>query len=122
MNPLTSLQSWLNRRTPSPKPQVRVVDIPAAELTLALWLDHPELVNEAHQLTKAPIFTMMIEVLKNECPANYKMPKGTPPTDLVTHLGEIDGYNMAINNLIALTIPKKPEAELVATFETPEKE
>lgn len=100
-----------------PSVHVRLVDINPLNLTLAEWVKHSELVHEANQLSKTPLFKTMIEVLKNECPANYVMPIGTQPTDLIRKLGETDGYNKAINNMIAMTVLTEAKQPLVATFE-----
>ena len=102
---------------PAIQTKVQLVASTGSDLTIKSWGEHLELVSEAHSLSQTPIFKAMMECLKNESPANYKMPKGAQPTDLVVHLGEIDGYNMALNNLLALTIPPAESAPLTATFE-----
>lgn len=117
MNPLIRLQTWLNGKYPLSKTRVLLVDAQPSDLTLNEWTKHIELTHEAYTMAQTPIFKSMIEVLKNESPANYKMPKGSQPTDLVVHLGEIDGYNMAINNMLAMTVQHEKLEPLVASFE-----
>ena len=99
-----------------------IIPIESSNLTLAEWVKHPELILEAKNICAEPTFKLMLDTLKNESPANYKMPKGSQPTDLITHLGEIDGYNMAINNMLAMTVKHEQMTTLEASFAPIEEE
>lgn len=109
------LRKWLKIE---PSKQVRVEIIEGRDLTLNQWKDYPELINEAYKLTQTPIFKQMLACLDNESPAHYKLPKlGIQPTDRISHLGEIEGYQLAINNLLAMAKEPIKEQPLTATFQ-----
>ena len=108
---------------PKIKRRVEWVNVNPLDINLDEWVKTPQLVDEFSKIQNTQIFKAVIATLKNESPANYTLPKiGTQPTDLISHLGEINGYNKCLNNLAAmgkLDLEVKP---LVATFEPPETE
>lgn len=47
----------------------------------------------------------MLEVLQSESLNNFTTPAGMSPHDLIKHLGQCEGYRIALNNIRAMTIP-----------------
>jgi len=86
---------------------------PRFNLTLEQFRQRPDLVSEARKIQSDPHFRLQMEVLMNESPASYMNPRAT--ADRV--LGQIEGYNLALNNLAALATLPGEDVTLEATFE-----
>lgn len=86
---------------------------PRVDLTLDRFRQRPDLVAEARRVQADPFFRLQLEVLLNESPASYMSSRVS--TDRV--LGQIEGYNLALNNLAALAVPPGKNVTLEATFE-----
>lgn len=94
---------------------------PVTNLTLEIWRDTPELVTAMANIQAMPIWNALIEMLKNESPSEIKLPQlGTSTEDRAALQCHIEGYHMAINNLLAVGTPVVQEIEPAATFEPEE--
>lgn len=81
-------------------------------MTLAEWRQREELVTAAHKLANDSIFRVMVEVLLNESPVNYQNPRLSADRTL----GHIEGYNMCLNNLAAMSVPLGGNITIDADF------
>lgn len=96
----------------------RIKLVPSASHNIAMkdWRESETLVSQLSALSKTPLFEAMMQTLRNESPMHYVTPNAAPH-DIIKHLGHIEGYQMALNNIEALaSLVKQPEA-LTATFE-----
>jgi purine nucleoside permease len=90
---------------------------PAVKLTLMEFQKNEQLVTEAMKLSTYPIWRVMMAVMRNESPAEWKLPQtGTQPTDRVVLQSQTEGYMMAINNLESMSSPLVEEVQVEATF------
>jgi len=81
----------------------------------------PELVATAKKFLNDPEFQPLLEVLRNESPASYVSIDPMLPLDARAVLqARIEGYQLAINNLMAMGEHKKAAEELEAGYEQPE--
>ena len=105
-----------------PKPrQVQIVRRDSLKLRLAEWRADLRLVSGARQLMESEDFRCMIDVLRNENPANYVMPLGTSAQDRASNQCRAEGYTMALSNLEALSRPNSLVESVEATFEPEER-
>ena len=72
---------------------------------MADWKAKPEMVAQARQFLDSPQFRLILDVLDNEAPV-HGMPTATTPHDGIRRLGQIEGYQMCLNNLLALGVRK----------------
>jgi len=86
---------------------------PRVDMTLDQFRQRPDLVAEARRLQADPWFRLQMEVLMNESPANYMTSRVS--ADRV--LGQIEGYNLALNNLVAMATPPGDAVTLESTFD-----
>jgi|APGre2960657373_1045057.scaffolds.fasta_scaffold00177_14 hypothetical protein len=86
---------------------------PRVNLTLMQWREREDLVAAAAKLQADPNFRLQLEVLHNESPSNYQ--NLAMPAERT--LGQIEGYNMAMNNLAALAVLPDGSAPIESTFE-----
>ncbi len=113
----TGLQILMRLFERRARPKV-VAPPPRVDLTLTQWRERLDLVSDAARLHADPNFRLQLEVLLNESPVNYH--NLAQPAERT--LGQIEGYNMALNNLVALASPAIGETPLEATFEAPKPE
>jgi len=86
---------------------------PRVNLTLEEFRQRSDLVAEARRVQSDPYFRLQLEVLLNESPSSYMGSRAS--ADRV--LGQIEGYNLALNNLAALATPPSEAVTLEATFD-----
>jgi len=89
----------------------------AAKLRLYEWRRSPKLVTEARRVFELESFRIMLDVLKNENPANLVLPLGSTPADRSAIQCRAEGYAMALANLEAMCNPAETMEPLEATFE-----
>lgn len=90
-------------------------------LSLKQWQTDDELVKLAKELSASTIFLAMLDVLRTESPGGWVLLKGLSDSDRLVQLGRIEGYQMALNNIDALSNRIPVRVPLEATFE-PEEE
>ena len=86
---------------------------PRVNLTLEEFRQRSDLVAEARRVQSDPYFRLQLEVLMNESPSSYMGSRAS--ADRV--LGQIEGYNLALNNLVAMATAPDKAVTLEATFE-----
>ncbi len=90
---------------------------PISRLTLEVWRDSPELVTAMANIQAMPVWNALIEMLKNESPSEIKLRDlDAPERARVALQCHIEGYHMAINNLLSVAMPVEQEAEVTPTF------
>lgn len=91
------------------------------ELTLEQWRKNPGLVTEAMKLHANRTFGHMVAVMKANSPANYHIQlRGVQPSDAILHLGEIQGYNLALNMLAEFAKPFEGKKQVPSSFTQPD--
>lgn len=87
------------------------------KLTLTEWQKNEQLVTAMMLISSQPIWRAMMQVMRNECPAELKLPQvGTAITDRAALQAQTEGYLMALNNLEAMSSVSASEEQPVATF------
>jgi hypothetical protein len=90
---------------------------PEVRLGLTEWRKNEQLVSEMMKISSQPIWRAMMAVMRNESPAEIKLPQmNTPITDRAALQAQTEGYQMAINNLEAMSIVDVPIPDEPATF------
>lgn len=107
-----NLQGWFKSK-PAP---IRWRDKSVLDVTLEEWRKNEQLVAEMAHIARQPVFQAMMQTLRTENPVNY-VSTTAQPHDSIKHLGQIEGYQMALNNIEALGKLAKQQEPLVATFE-----
>lgn len=104
-----------------PAPKVfEIVRRSSLKIRLSDWRSDQNLVNNAARIVGSEDFQCMLDVLRNENPANLHLPMGCSTKIRATHQAQTEGYNMAIANLEAMArIATVPET-IVPTFEPEE--
>lgn len=75
-----------------------------------------ELVSAANRVLSDPVFKVMLDVLREEHPKNYRK-AGEEVSFFASHkLGRIAGYDEFESNLLKMTEISKPQETLTATF------
>lgn len=78
---------------------------------------HPDLVARFKKLTADPIWTIVIQTLRDEHPMSYPdLRAGLPVSDDSKFVGRIQGYNFCLNNLEKMAFEAKPQTEPEALF------
>lgn len=109
---------WPFAKSPPPKRTVVIEHLPSTELRLSDWQASTELVVSAQKLKRDPAFRTMLDVLRNESPANFALPiTGMTADDRIAHASRIEGYNLALNNIDAMAHLNNTREPLEATFE-----
>lgn len=92
------------------------------KLTLAEWQKNELLVTGMMKISTEPVWRAMMQVMRNECPSELKLPQvGTLITDRAALQAQTEGYMMALNNLEAMGSVQIPnEGPIEATFAPPE--
>ena len=110
--------NWLKKIFSKTKPDVLVrYKSEPVTLTLSQFQSNEMLVTEAMKLASTPIWRVMMAVMRNESPAEWKLPQvGTQITDRAALQSQTEGYMMAINNLEAMSTPQVEEVQVEATF------
>lgn len=117
MNIISALKNLFRR----PPEKIKVVTVSSHTLRLAQWRQADQLVVEAVALARNPTYVMQLQVLKNEHLVHTAFPAiGVSPTDRIVHQAKCEGYELALNNLEAMTKPMKATRPLEATFAAPE--
>lgn len=107
----TSLLKRFKRK--SPPTQIQIVRVESQTLSLAQWREHEEFVAQAHELAKTPLFRAILDVLQNEHPARLVFPKTkVSDTDRIAHQAQVEGYEICLSNIRALSSILKPKVEL----------
>lgn len=100
------------------KKRIRIQVVRSTALRVEDWRQSPELVTYAAKLLNTPEFRTLLDVLRNESPANFGFPvTGVSAEDRITYAGRIEGYNQAMNLIESLGTPGIQRARLEATFE-----
>lgn len=90
-------------------------------MTLKEFRTQPALVEFAARTLNNPKFKMLLEVLREEHPKNYRDSKDIREESANKKLGRIEGYDEYEANLLASGVPEiELSAELEATFQPPE--
>ena len=112
---------WL--KPPPAESEIKVRMVASNTLTLKQWQASPVLIESAMKLGRDANFQMARSVLENEHPRHWVFAIfGVSPNDRIVHQAKIEGYELALNNLDALSKSQKNSKMLVATFEPPEKQ
>src|SRR5271169_515849 len=101
---------------------VQVVQRDVCRLTLAEWRQIPDYVKVSQKFLADPGFRMMLDVCRNEHPSTLVFPVDVSSEARSVQLGRIEGYMMCLNNLELMGKIEKPQEQLEATFEDPQKE
>lgn len=84
------------------------------------WQQAPQMVAEAAILARNPTYRGQLDVLRVEHPCHSIFAKtGVAANDRLIHQGQIEGYELCLNNLEAFTKPFKKKTGLTATFADP---
>jgi len=98
-------------------PQViEVVRRSSVKLRLAEWRSDPNLVNDAARIVGSESFQCMLDVLKNESPANLCLPLDATMEARSNLQCRIEGYAMALANIEAMAKVQKQYDTLVPEF------
>jgi len=104
-------------------PAIDFVQLDPLNLRLVDWRKNGALVTKAGMVLKQQTLRAMLQVLKNETPANLGLAiVGTRPEDRAALQAKIEGFHLAINMLESMDKPITKQEPLVATFEAPEQE
>lgn len=101
-----------------PKPQVKVEVVQSLNLTLAKWLKEENLIASAANLLKHPDLRAMLDVLRNEHPAIKGIALGTPIDQRAVFQARGEGYQLCLNNLLAMGEKPKKKTEIEETWGT----
>lgn len=114
--------NWIKRFFSKPKPDALArFKSESLKLTLTEWQKNEQLVTAMMKISSQPIWRAMMQVMRNECPAELKLPQvGTAITDRAALQAQTEGYLMALNNLEAMSSIHEAEEAPVATFEPEE--
>ena len=112
---------FLKRKSaPEPQPQIRIITRDRSDLTMEQWRGEPALVGKAISIIGSDDFMLMMDLLEREHPGNSVLSLDTPDYQRAIWQARCEGYTMALANLRALAIFRKPVEPLEATFEKPE--
>lgn len=116
-----NLKFWKQPAT-TQETSIQVVTVPSIDLTMDQWRSQGVLVGKAKESLDAEPFTTMVQVLRNESPANKGLPLNATAAERVVMQAKIEGYNLCLANLRLLAVAKGKSKPLEATFEPEEKE
>lgn len=88
-------------------------------LSLERWQTDDNLVKLAKEVHANQTFMAMLDVLRTESPSGWVL-KGVTDSDRLVQLGRIEGYQMALNNIDALSNRIPVRVPLESTFEPEE--
>jgi len=112
-----SLFTNLFRKSPEPEAQIKVQLVSSSTLSLEQWRKDSRLVASAKELERHETFRMMVAVLENSHPRYraFVISPNVPVTtdDRAAHQAKIEGYQLCLNNLAAMSQP-------MSIFQTPE--
>lgn len=112
-------KAWASRKI-IVEPSIKVQVVASNTLTLLQWRKQQTLVESAIRLSRDSTFQMALAVLRNEHPSHLAFPStNTSPADRAAMQSRIEGYELCLNNLEALSKPFKPSQRIEATFEPP---
>lgn len=104
-----------------PAVPIKVNVVSSHTLRLTQWRQTEQLVLESVALARNQTYAMQLQVLRNEHPVHMIFPAtGITPTDRIVQNAKCEGYELALNNLDAMTKPLKAAKPLEATFEAPQ--
>ena len=86
-------------------------------MRLREWRTRPDLILQAQEWLKLPITDAVIEILRTEAPGQFSTQLGLNETDCVKWLGRIEGYQLCLNNIMALTTEEPQTKHVESTFE-----
>jgi hypothetical protein len=99
---------------------IQVVRRDACRLRMSEWRANLALVREAGDVLNTTTARTMIDVVRNESPANIVL-LGVPIEERAVMQARIEGYQMALTNLEALAEFEQPKEQLPEpTFESPQ--
>lgn len=120
---MISLKTWLAGflHKADAASSVDFIQIDPLNLRLADWRKNGALVTKAGMVLKQQTVRAMLQVLKNETPANLGLQLiGTRTEDRAALQARIEGFHLAINMLESMDKPLVKQEPLVATFEPSE--
>lgn len=122
---MNSLQRYIAKLcgipTAPPTEPIRKETREAWKLTLDEWRRQEQMVLESRALARNLTYRAQMDVLRNSHPCHTLFsPIGVNPNDRIVHQSKIEGYELCLNNLEAMTRPFKHAKPLEATFEAPE--
>lgn len=117
-NPLHFLLSRFKRQS---RVEVKVQVVPSNKIRLSEWQKNQSLTSAMIALERNETYRMAVQLLENEHPRRLIFsPIGISPNDRIVHQAKIEGYELCLNNLAALSKFVKEKKDLQATFEEPE--
>ena len=123
---MNALQRFISRlfrisTVETPQRPIRMESRETWKLTLDEWRKQEQMVLESRTLARNLTYRAQLDVLRNSHPCHTLFtPLGVSPTDRIVHQAKCEGYELALNNLEAMTRPFKQTKPLEATFEAPE--
>jgi len=113
----------LGKTVEAPVTNVEFVQIEPLNLRLVDWRKNGALTTKAGMVLKQQTVRAMLQVLKNETPANLGLAiVGTRTEDRAALQARIEGFHLAINMLESMDKPIVTQEPIMATFEPPEQE
>lgn len=102
---------------PTTEKHVEVILRDPLKLRLNEFRTNKNMVASAQKILLSSEFRLMMDCAYNEHPAFVVMPEGTAPNDRVVAQARAEGYTMALANLEAMAVFKKPVEFTEPTFE-----
>jgi hypothetical protein len=97
--------------------RVKVITRDRTNLSLDEWRSDQALCNAAGKALLNPNIQAMLDVLRNSHPAYFVHTGSISMEDRAVLQARSEGYTLALSNLEALAIHRKPPTEVEATFE-----
>ena len=107
-----------NRKSPQ---KLQVIQRLSSRVKLDEWRSSADLVNAARKVLNDPNTQNMLDVLRNEHPANT-MTFDAPLDQRAVLQARSEGYTMALANLEALGVFQQQHEEMEATYEQPQEQ
>lgn len=109
---------WKRIFPPRVETVLKVQLVSSSTLTLEQWRKDLALVTAAKRLEQDGTYQLALAVLQNSHPRHIVFaPMGVNPNDRIVHQAKIEGYELCLNNLAALSTPFKISKPLEATFQ-----
>jgi hypothetical protein len=101
---------------------VQYVERDMCRVTLGEWCATPHLVNAGAKLLSDPTMKWALDCLANSGPAHDVLALGAQPHERVAQQARIEGYGMALANLMALGVEQAQPEKLESLFADEERE
>lgn len=121
ISPKQWVSEWLAAHVTPLHAEPQFVQIEPLNLRLVEWRKNGALTTKAGMVLKQQTMRAMLQVLKNETPANLGFQAvGSRTEDRAALQAKIEGFHLAINMLESMDKPITNKEPLQATFEPPE--